>query len=80
MHDNNARVLSFSCIVEFHFFSLIGNGTGILLINTGKNFHKSGLAGAVLSHKRMYFAAFHFEVNVIQGMNSRKGLINVLHS
>ena len=42
--------------------------------------HQCGLSGSVLSHKCMYFTAFHFEINMIQGMNSRKGLINILHS
>ena len=40
MHDYNAGVLSFTCIVEFHFFSFICNCTGIFLIDTCQHLHQ----------------------------------------
>ena len=80
MHDHDTCVLRFSGIVEGYFLSFICDRTGVFLIDTGKNLHKGRFSGTVFSHERMYFTAFYFEVNVIQGMNARKGLINVLHS
>ena len=40
VHDNDARILSLTCIVEFHFFSFICNGSGILFIDTCQHLHQ----------------------------------------
>ena len=40
LHDNNACVLSFTCIMKFYFFSFICNCSGIFLIDTCQHLHQ----------------------------------------
>ena len=43
-------------------------------MHAGKDFHQGALAGAVLAHQRVHFAALQIEVDVVERRYAGKGL------
>ena len=52
---------------------------GIRLIDAGEDLHQRRLAGAVLAHQRMHFAAIEIESRAAQRMHAGKALLDAAH-
>ena len=65
--------------IDVRFFALQEDSPGIFPICTGQNSHQCGLAGSVFSEQNMHFALLHFKSDVVQGMHTWEGLVDVFH-
>ena len=79
MYDDDTCRLCFVGVVEFNILSLKGYGAGIFGINTGKNLHECGLAGAVFTHQRVHFSLSQLKIHMIQRVDAGEGFVDAFH-
>ena len=77
--DRDTEVQSPLGRIDVHFFPLQEYSPDIFLVCTGENSHQCGLAGSVFSEQNMHFALLHFKSDVVQGMHTWEGLVDVFH-
>ena len=79
MDHPDAEVVGVIRVVDFDFFSVLLDDTLLGLVQAEQNTHQRALAGAVLSQKRVDFAFFQLEGNVIVGDDAGESLRDVKH-
>ena len=79
MYDTDASVLCVLGAIDFDLLTEEFNGTAVLGVDTGQNLHQCGLTGAVFADQCHDFTAAHFELCVIQRVNTGEVFLNALH-
>ncbi len=77
--DADSKLLGIAGVRDRYGFSSYLNLSAIHLVHPGEDFHQRGFSCAVFSQEGMDFPGAKVKVHVIQCMDSRKGLIDILH-
>ena len=81
MDDNDSLFLGVLDLVKLTNFTVINDVTLIctIRINPAQNVHQRGLACAVLTDQRVDFSLFHFQIYVVERLDTRECFGNIFH-
>ena len=79
VNDADASVLCVFGAIDLDLFAEELNGTAVLGIDAGQNLHQCGLTGAVFADQCHNLTAAHFQLCVIQRVNTGEVFLNSLH-
>ena len=79
MDHADAQVLRGAWIVDFDFFALVEDATGIFAVDARQHFHQRGFASAVLTDQGVNFARTQLKLALAKGMHAGEGLFDPFH-
>src|SRR5215813_13732961 len=79
MDDPNSELCGFAWRSNDGCSSLNLNGSGIRLIDTGKDLHQRGFSSAVFTDQRQHLTAADLEMDVIEGSHTRESFCDSRH-